>query len=71
VAGSKVSVNDCVIRAVALAMKKVPAANASWTNDAIMLLQKYRYFDCGCNANGLVTPIIKKADTKTFGANLS
>jgi len=65
-AGSKVSVNDCIIRAVALAMKKVPAANASWTNDAIM---RYKNIDISvavATPNGLVTPIIKQADTKTL-----
>ena len=32
----KLSVNDFVIRATALALKKVPAANAAWTDDAIL-----------------------------------
>lgn len=66
VSGGKVSVNDCVIRAVALAMKKVPAANVSWTNDAIM---RYKNIDISvavATPNGLVTPIIKQADTKTL-----
>jgi pyruvate dehydrogenase E2 component (dihydrolipoamide acetyltransferase) len=66
VGGGKVSVNDCVIRAVALAMKKVPAANASWTNDAIM---RYKNIDISiavATPNGLVTPIIKQADTKSL-----
>jgi pyruvate dehydrogenase E2 component (dihydrolipoamide acetyltransferase) len=66
IAGGKVSVNDCVIRAVALAMKKVPAANVSWTNDAIM---RYKNIDISvavATPNGLVTPIIKQADTKTL-----
>ncbi len=65
-AGGKVSVNDCIIRAVALAMKKVPASNASWTNDAIM---RYKNIDISvavATPNGLVTPIIKQADTKTL-----
>src|SRR5262249_43022477 len=66
VAGSKVSVNDCVIRAVALALKKVPAANVSWTDDAIL---QYRDVDVSVavsTPNGLVTPIIKKADGKSL-----
>jgi pyruvate dehydrogenase E2 component (dihydrolipoamide acetyltransferase) len=66
-AGSKISVNDCVIRAVALAMKKVPAANASWTDDAILQYKQADVSVAVATPNGLITPIIKKADTKTLG----
>jgi pyruvate dehydrogenase E2 component (dihydrolipoamide acetyltransferase) len=66
VSGTKVSVNDCIIRAVALAMKKVPASNASWTNDAILLYQNIDISVAVATPNGLVTPIIKQADTKTL-----
>ena len=66
VAGSKVSVNDFVIRAVALAMKKVPAANASWTDDAILLYKDVDVSVAVATPNGLITPIIKKADTKNI-----
>jgi pyruvate dehydrogenase E2 component (dihydrolipoamide acetyltransferase) len=66
VAGSKVSVNDCVIRAVALAMKKVPASNASWTDDAILQYKDVDVSVAVATPNGLITPIIKKADTKTL-----
>ncbi|MFY9287576.1 MAG: pyruvate dehydrogenase complex dihydrolipoamide acetyltransferase [Alphaproteobacteria bacterium] len=66
VSSSKVSVNDCVIRAVALAMKKVPAANASWTNDAILRYANIDISVAVATDNGLVTPIIKQADTKSL-----
>ncbi len=64
--GAKVSVNDCVIRAVALAMKKVPAANASWTEEAILLYSDIDVSVAVATPNGLVTPIIKRADTKSL-----
>lgn len=64
--GNKISVNDCVIRAVALAMKKVPAANASWTDDAILQYKDIDVSVAVATPNGLITPIIKKADTKSL-----
>ncbi|MFA6279960.1 MAG: 2-oxo acid dehydrogenase subunit E2 [Bdellovibrionales bacterium] len=66
--GSRISVNDCVIRAVALALKKVPDANASWTNDAIL---RYRRADIAvavATPSGLITPIIKGAEGKPLAA---
>ena len=66
VAGTKISVNDFIVRAVALAMRKVPASNASWTDDAIL---RYRDADVSvavATPNGLITPIVKNADTKTL-----
>ena len=66
VSSVKVSVNDCVIRAVALALKKVPAANASWTNEAILQYSSIDISIAVASPNGLVTPIIKKADTKSL-----
>ncbi len=60
----KLSVNDFVVRAVALALKKVPAANASWGEEAIK-----RYTDVDISVavatpNGLITPIVHHADHK-------
>ena len=63
---SKISVNDCVIRAVALALKKVPAANSSWTDAAILQYEDIDVSVAVATPNGLVTPIIKKTDTKTL-----
>ncbi len=64
--GAKVSVNDCVIRAVALALKKVPAANASWTDEAILQYANADVSVAVATPNGLVTPIIKQADAKSL-----
>ena len=58
------SVNDFVIRAAALALRKVPAANASWVNGA---LRQYESADISVAVaieDGLVTPIVRNADGK-------
>ncbi len=66
-AGTKISVNDFIIRAVALAMKKIPAANASWTEDAILMYRDVDVSVAVATPNGLITPIIRRADIKTLG----
>ena len=65
-AGLKLSVNDCIIRATALALKKIPAANASWTESAILQYKDVDISVAVATPNGLITPIIEKADTKTI-----
>ena len=58
------SVNDFVIRAAALALRKVPAANASWVDGA---LRQYASADVSVAVaidDGLVTPIVRNADGK-------
>ena len=62
----KLSVNDFIIKALALALKRVPEANVSWT-DAAML--KHRHADVGVAVSipgGLITPIVRAAETKTL-----
>jgi len=62
----KLSVNDMVIKAMALALKAVPDANASWTDSAMV---KHKHADVGVAVSipgGLITPIIRKADEKTL-----
>lgn len=67
-AGShKVSVNDFVIKAVAMALKEVPAANAAWSDDAVLQFKEVDVSVAVATPNGLITPIIKKADTKGLG----
>ena len=64
----KLSVNDLVIKAFALALRQVPDANVSWT-DAGML--KHRNADVGVAVSipgGLITPIVRKADEKSLSA---
>ncbi len=60
----KLSVNDFVIKASAMALKKVPAANATFTDEAILL---HKHADIGVAVaidGGLITPIVWKAETK-------
>lgn len=62
----KLSVNDFIIKAMALALQEVPAANATWT-DAGML--RHKYSDVGVAVaieGGLFTPVIKHAEVKSL-----
>ncbi|MEK1896942.1 MAG: pyruvate dehydrogenase complex dihydrolipoamide acetyltransferase [Rhizobium sp.] len=65
-ASYKLSVNDMVIKAMALALRDVPDANVSWT-EANMV--KHKHADVGVAVSipgGLITPIIRKAEEKTL-----
>ena len=60
----KLSVNDFIIKASAMALKAVPAANASFTDEAILL---HKHADIGVAVaidGGLITPIVWKAEEK-------
>ena len=60
----KLSVNDFVIKAMALALQRVPDANVSWTEGGML---KHKHSDIGVAVampGGLITPIIRKAETK-------
>jgi pyruvate dehydrogenase E2 component (dihydrolipoamide acetyltransferase) len=62
----KLSVNDFVIRALALALQRVPAANAVWAGDRIL---RFKPSDIGVAValdGGLITPIIRNAETKSL-----
>ncbi|WP_105416333.1 pyruvate dehydrogenase complex dihydrolipoamide acetyltransferase [Neorhizobium sp. T25_27] len=64
----KLSVNDFIIKAMALALRDVPMANASWTSTARVL---HKHADVGVAVSipdGLITPIVRKAETKTLSA---
>jgi pyruvate dehydrogenase E2 component (dihydrolipoamide acetyltransferase) len=60
----KLSVNDFVIRAAALALKKVPAANASFAEDAILYYDHADISVAVATPAGLITPIVKAAEGK-------
>ena len=63
----KLSVNDFVIKALALALQQVPAANATWTEAGML---RHRHSDVGVAVaipGGLFTPVIKHAELKTLG----
>jgi pyruvate dehydrogenase E2 component (dihydrolipoamide acetyltransferase) len=62
----KLSVNDMVIKALALALREVPDANVSWTENAML---KHKHADVGVAVSipgGLITPIIRDACHKTL-----
>ena len=64
----RLSVNDFVIKAWAAALRRVPAANAVWAEDRIL---RFAQSDIGVAVaveGGLITPIIRRADTKTLSA---
>src|SRR5580700_1324129 len=64
----KLSVNDFVIKALALALQRVPDANVSWTDGGML---KHKHSDIGVAVampNGLITPIIRNAETKSLSA---
>ena len=63
-AEAKISVNDFVIKAVALALKKVPAVNASWSEDAVLRWNSVDVSVAVALDDGLITPIIRNADQK-------
>jgi pyruvate dehydrogenase E2 component (dihydrolipoamide acetyltransferase) len=62
----KLSVNDMVIKALALALKAVPDANVSWTDNTML---KHKHADVGVAVSipgGLITPIIRDACHKSL-----
>lgn len=64
--GYKLSVNDFVIKAAALAQQKVPAANVAWTDEAVLQYQRPDISVAVATPNGLITPIIKDAANKSL-----
>jgi pyruvate dehydrogenase E2 component (dihydrolipoamide acetyltransferase) len=64
----KLSLNDFIVRALALALQRVPAANAVWAGDRIL---RFRRADIGVAValeGGLITPVVRSADTKSVSA---
>jgi len=64
----KLSVNDFVVKALALALQKIPNANVSWTEAGML---KHKHSDVGVAValpGGLITPIVRNAETKTLSA---
>ena len=64
----KLSVNDFVVRALALGLQRVPATNAIWAGDRIL---RFRHSDIGVAValeGGLITPVIRSAEAKSLSA---
>ncbi len=62
----KLSVNDFVIKAAAMALHRYPAANVAWTDEAILQFDHADISVAVATPNGLITPIIKAAETKSL-----
>ena len=62
--GVKISVNDMLIRACALALKHVPEANASYTPDGIAIHKHADVAVAVAIEDGLITPIVRQAENK-------
>jgi pyruvate dehydrogenase E2 component (dihydrolipoamide acetyltransferase) len=67
-AAFKLSLNDFAIRALALALQRVPEANAVWASDCIL---RFAHSDIGIAValdGGLITPVLRSAETKSVSA---
>ena len=62
----KLSVNDLVIKAVALAMRDKPSCNVSWYDDAIIQYNNVDVSVAVATDGGLITPIVRNADQKSL-----
>lgn len=64
--GKKYTVNDFILKAVVRAAQAVPAVNASWDGDTVVKFKHVGLSVAIAVEDGLVTPVIKSADTKTL-----
>jgi pyruvate dehydrogenase E2 component (dihydrolipoamide acetyltransferase) len=65
---TKVSVNDLLIKACAIALVRVPECNASFSPDAILIHKRVDISVAVAIADGLVTPVVRNADQKSVAA---
>ncbi len=63
----KLSLNDFLVRTLALALRQVPAANAVWAGDRILRLKQADIGVAVALDGGLITPVIRAAETKSVG----
>ncbi|GLS87389.1 acetyltransferase component of pyruvate dehydrogenase complex [Cypionkella aquatica] len=66
--GVKLSVNDFVIKACALALQQVPAANAVWAGDRVLQFKKSDVAVAVAIEGGLFTPVLRDAEAKSLSA---
>ena len=66
--GVKLSVNDFVIKACALALQQVPGANAVWAGDRVLQFQKSDVAVAVAIEGGLFTPVLRDAEAKSLSA---
>ncbi|MCK5326411.1 MAG: pyruvate dehydrogenase complex dihydrolipoamide acetyltransferase [Woeseiaceae bacterium] len=60
----KLSINDFIIQACAIALRDVPGANAGWTDSAILKFNEINIAVAVATERGLITPVIREADRK-------
>ena len=60
------TVNDVVVRAAALALREVPLANSAWTGEAVRVYDRVDLAVAVSTSAGLVTPVVREADTRTL-----
>jgi len=65
-AGFKPTLNDVCVKAAALALKAVPAVNASWTDEAVLRHRNVDVSVAVATSGGLVTPVVRDADRKSL-----
>ena len=59
-----ITINDLVIKAAALTLRKLPAVNAAWTDDAMAMFEEVDISVAVAIPDGLITPIVRRADQK-------
>ncbi|MDE2334674.1 MAG: pyruvate dehydrogenase complex dihydrolipoamide acetyltransferase [Rhodospirillales bacterium] len=64
----RLSVNDFIVKASAIALRRVPGVNASWTDDGIALYEDVDISVAVSIPDGLITPIVRQADRKGLAA---
>lgn len=65
ISGAKISLNDFIVRAIALALRHHPAVNASWGEEAITQHGEVHVGIAVATPEGLITPVIRDADRKS------
>ncbi|MCK8783550.1 pyruvate dehydrogenase complex dihydrolipoamide acetyltransferase [Roseomonas sp. NAR14] len=64
----KLSVNDLIIKAAAVTLRRIPKVNASWSDEAILQYQDVDISVAVSIPDGLITPIVRRADQKGLAA---
>jgi pyruvate dehydrogenase E2 component (dihydrolipoamide acetyltransferase) len=64
---AKLSVNDFVVKALALALRQVPEANASWSDEGIRRHRAVNVSVAVAVEGGLFTPVVRSAESKSLG----
>jgi len=64
----KLSVNDFIVKAFALALQRVPIANAVWAEDRVLRLKSSDIGVAVAIEGGLITPVVRDAETKSLAA---